>query len=415
MKRIFKLFSLLSCVAVFTFCIIGVKQEDINAPVRDVELSQQNVDYESIFNQYENAKLEYSKNEGYVSFSGTIHYSSEELCDVDLVNITNNDDEDLAIEYSFDYDIDENLFYMNVEATNTENGTILDRIVGVPFENDKGEVDIVFDVEGDCILLSELTEKELFENCGWFSKLLKKVAVAAAVVAVAAVVVAACAYAAPAVIAVATGSLMTTTAGTTVFVAGTVATSTLATCATVAAAATTTALVAGSVAATACLLLEQSNVLEDFNNSVSSKYRWTVAELQKVLALATCIVDRKLKNTVVYLGRDPEYTVVAGADYENNVVTFHLDDWMFYEDKHTKAGMWVLNYAFMNYVVTKEKSDNWEIRLTTDYSFYIPARQVHEEGYFYSKELEFLLSTGHRFASEITTRPYGLFYQVYCA
>ena len=29
MKRLFKLFSLLSCIAVFTFCIIGVKNESI--------------------------------------------------------------------------------------------------------------------------------------------------------------------------------------------------------------------------------------------------------------------------------------------------------------------------------------------------------------------------------------------------
>ena len=51
-------------------------------------------------------------------------------------------------------------------------------------------------VDGELILLSELSDKGMIENCGWFSKVLKKVAVAVvatvAVAAVTAVVVATC-------------------------------------------------------------------------------------------------------------------------------------------------------------------------------------------------------------------------------
>lgn len=127
---------------------------------------------------------------------------------------------------------------------------------------------------------------------------------------------------------------MTTTIGTTVFVAGTVATSTLATCATFAAAATTTALVAGSIAATACIAITANNVLNDFNKALETSKKWTIAELQSALAKATNVRDNNASTTVVYLGRDPEYMAVSIADTVNNVVTFHLDDWMYYENKH---------------------------------------------------------------------------------
>ena len=51
--------------------------------------------------------------------------------------------------------------------------------------------------------------------------------------------------------------------------------------------------------------------------------------------------------------------------------------------------MWILNYAFLNFVVQKEKVDYWQIRLTTDYVPYLSIRKLNEEGYFYSKEIDF--------------------------
>lgn len=415
MRKLLNKLSVLICGCLIAVCALSTfasNKDVLSTPTRDVELIEQNVDFENEFSRYEDAKLEYSKDEGYVSFSGTINYSTEELSDIDFVSMLDNGNDKLSIEYSFDYDVNENLFYLNVEAKNTEDGNILDSIVGVPFQNDNGEIDIVFDVEGDFICLSELTENKLLENCGWFSRILKKVAVAAAVVAVAAVVVVACAYAAPAVIAVATGSLMTTTIGTTVFVAGTVATSTLATCAAFAAAATTTALVASSIAATACIAIAADNILDDFNKTLSAAQAWTIAELQAALAEATNVRKNDSSKTVVYLGRDPEYMAVSLADTTNNVVTFHLDDWMFYENKHGKAGMWLLNYAFMNFVIQKEKKDYWQIRLTTDYTPYLTVRGINEEGYFYSKEINFLKNTNHTFDTYRTYDYFGSYYIV---
>lgn len=138
----------------------------------------------------------------------------------------------------------------------------------------------------------------------------------------------------------------------------------------------------------------------------------TIAELEVALEKATNIRDNNSSRTVVYLGRDPKYILVSIADTINNVVTFHLDDWMFYENKHGKAGMWILNYAFLNFVVQKEQADYWQIRLTTDYILYLKVRNLNEEGYFYSKEIDFLKKTSHIFDIYKTYESFGSYYVV---
>lgn len=103
---------------------------------------------------------------------------------------------------------------------------------------------------------------------------------------------------------------------------------------------------------------------------------------------------------------------VSFADTKNNVVTFHLDDWMSYENKYGKAGTWLLNYAFLKYVIKKEKNNNWQIILTTDYTPYLTVRGLSEEGYFYSKEIDFLKNTGHIFDTYITYDDFVSYYIV---
>ena len=46
------------------------------------------------------------------------------------------------------------------------------------FINDRNQIDAVLNIDGDSVLLSELQDAGLIENCGWFKKLWKKVVVA---------------------------------------------------------------------------------------------------------------------------------------------------------------------------------------------------------------------------------------------
>ena len=94
---------------------------------------------------------------------------------------------------------------------------------GVPFVDENGNLDCVFDCDGEYILLSELQDAGMVENCGWFKNLCKKVSTAVkkvcnttigkigavATIAVPAVIGVVCAVAAaPVVATVAVGALV---------------------------------------------------------------------------------------------------------------------------------------------------------------------------------------------------------------
>jgi hypothetical protein len=69
-----------------------------------------------------------------------------------------------------------------------------DEIQGVGFINNNDEIDAVMNVDGEFILLSELKDAGLIENCGLFSNLFKKIAVAVVAVVVVAAVAATIAF-----------------------------------------------------------------------------------------------------------------------------------------------------------------------------------------------------------------------------
>ena len=185
MKRIIKLFSLLSCVIIFTFCIISMKQEKVDTPIRSFELTQQSVDYQNFFNTFENAELSVNQNIGV--FTGTKKISDFDLDSIDSIAESDLDLEEQSVDFSFAFNQDTSMVI--IEATICSNGEIsYDRLVGYVFENENGEVDAIITLEDDItILLSEL-ENYYIQNCGWLSKLIKKAIVAVVTVVVCAIV-----------------------------------------------------------------------------------------------------------------------------------------------------------------------------------------------------------------------------------
>lgn len=60
----------------------------------------------------------------------------------------------------------------------------MDTISGSAFLNDNGEIDAVMDIDGTYILLSEMKNAGMIENCGWFKRLVKSVVKVSAVTAI---------------------------------------------------------------------------------------------------------------------------------------------------------------------------------------------------------------------------------------
>ena len=169
-----------------------------------VELSDQDIDYESVFNQFEDGKLE--TNETLTTFEGYQTLNLADLMELDNVSVENLEESELKVKYSFSYDSETNIVTLSA-TTDYENGeTEEDYIYGAAFVNEQGNLDAVLDIDGEYVLLSELQDAGLIQNCGWFKKAFKKIVKAAVqvvvVAAVASVVAVSCGAGLGAVVAV---------------------------------------------------------------------------------------------------------------------------------------------------------------------------------------------------------------------
>lgn len=179
---------------------------------RTVELENAAIDYESILNQFENSTLitegSLTTFEGYKSIDASVLSEFDNLSSLEVEEV-----QDTYVKYNFSYDVESNIVTLYAEMKN-ENGEIeIEEISGIGFINDKNEIDAVMNIDGESILLSEMNQAGMIQNCGWFKSLIKKVVkavvqlavVAAVVVTTAAVIVATAGAAAPALVAAGIG------------------------------------------------------------------------------------------------------------------------------------------------------------------------------------------------------------------
>lgn len=187
--------------------------------VRDIEITKNEIDYQSILEEFENSNL---KTEGTLTtFVGYKSINLAELDGFDLVSDLDVEDTKLNVKYNFSYDNESNIVTLSAELKDEFGEIYIDTLTGAAFINEDGEIDAVMNVDGEGILLSEMQDSSMIANCGWFSRLIKNVVkitvvavtVAAVAVTTAAVVVATAGVAAPALVAAGIG--ITTSAATT--------------------------------------------------------------------------------------------------------------------------------------------------------------------------------------------------------
>lgn len=202
----------LALICGLTYCLTNYLQtNDVSttqAVVRTIDASANEVDYQSIFNEFDTAKLDTVGT--LTTFEGTKSISLEDFAELD--NLSESDIEtceDMTVTYNFSYDAETNIVTVSATTKSGENTIEIEEIQGVAFINEQGNIDAVMNIDGEGLLLSEMQDMGIIQNCGWFKNLFKKVvkvvAVAAAVVAVAAVVVATVGATAPAVVAAGVG------------------------------------------------------------------------------------------------------------------------------------------------------------------------------------------------------------------
>ncbi len=193
-------------------CFFSVKREEVIASVRTVQLNDTEMDYQAILNEFEDSEL--TTEGSLTTFTGYQTLNSSLFEGID--NVSESDVEALEgckVGYKFTYDYESNIVTLYAQMQNELGELEIDTLSGVGFINEKGEIDAVMNVEGEGILLSEMRDAGMIQNCGWFAKAVKKVAQTVINVAVA-VVAGAAAVAATAVVAAGVGTVGVAAAAT---------------------------------------------------------------------------------------------------------------------------------------------------------------------------------------------------------
>lgn len=163
-----------SCVY-FATTFLQTKQitNETQTVVRTVEISKNAVDYQSILDEFEDAKLDTIGN--ITNFEGVKTFNLADFIELDLVSDTNVEDFEVKIKYRYEYDKEAKIISLSATYVDEDGMEIVDTLIGVPFVDENGNLDAVFDCDGEYMLLSELQDAGMIENCGWLKNLFKKV------------------------------------------------------------------------------------------------------------------------------------------------------------------------------------------------------------------------------------------------
>ena len=75
--------------------------------------------------------------------------------------------------YEFTYNSDSNVVTISPYMSNADGEIEVDELKGIAFYNDAGNIDAVINMDGEAVLLSEMCDTGIIQNCGRFSKLFR--------------------------------------------------------------------------------------------------------------------------------------------------------------------------------------------------------------------------------------------------
>lgn len=173
MKKILRSICTLICVLLITVCLtsaFSTKDNNNSIPVRDVQLVDKTNIVNSNFQKFDNYEL--NLDDGIVDFVGYDTILLSDLYEIDLVS--QNSNETILTRYNCSFDYDNGIVSLSVCLVSDEEITIIDTIYGVIVMDLANQFDVIFDCgDGTTLLLSELKEAGMIDNCGFFSNLKK--------------------------------------------------------------------------------------------------------------------------------------------------------------------------------------------------------------------------------------------------
>jgi hypothetical protein len=149
------------------------------------------IDYQALLQNFDSYDLQIAEKSVVLNANKRIALDASEL---DQLSAANESENTTNVLYSYDYDLENGIVYMTATLTEMDNIVAIETLQGKVFTDINGNIDVMFNIDGEIVLMSEMANLGNLDNCGWFKSLVSKVVVAVVVVvvvaAVAAVVVA---------------------------------------------------------------------------------------------------------------------------------------------------------------------------------------------------------------------------------
>ena len=174
MKLKSKIISLVVCLS---FCLVAlfnaVYFRDENIKTHQTIMNSSNIDYMSLLEDFDEKELVIEEEK--VKLDATQYLDEDFFSELD--NLSYNDEvvPNSYIDYSFDIDGASSLIIVTISFYENNELVSVETMKGVPFTNEEGKLDAIFNDEGEVVYLSDFADIDEFQNCGLFSKLKKAV------------------------------------------------------------------------------------------------------------------------------------------------------------------------------------------------------------------------------------------------
>lgn len=185
-KKILNAISIFSLVLVLLLSPVFVQginakmsSENASMQTRTVSVDDKTIDIDCLFNEYDDVMLE--TDGSMTTFEGSQTIKLSELEELDEVSKADVGDEEVMLHYNYSFDYATDMVTLSVVMLEeTEDGikteVVVDTIQGKAFVNDDGNIDAELDLGGEVILLSQLQDLGLLNECGWLKNAFRKIA-----------------------------------------------------------------------------------------------------------------------------------------------------------------------------------------------------------------------------------------------
>lgn len=162
--------ALVSSIAITNNVIPATLSKDDNARTvvyqDNAKFAEANFD---AFDEHEIVKTQ----RGY-DFKAKKSFNKSLLDGLDLVSVQ-DEKEEFDVNYEVNYLEDEDTVLLTVTLVGEDNVPVIDTLPGLITRNNAGESDVLFEIDGEIVWLSDLQESMSINETGWFKNLCKKI------------------------------------------------------------------------------------------------------------------------------------------------------------------------------------------------------------------------------------------------